>query len=293
MGRQVIDVTAFGGRTMPGWVRPTLLWTAAALGAVSLGWTAAPVVWRVMGEDGQIIPAVGAQAPVAARSDLGPLLAFAPFGQDSLPSPEPEVAGETSLGLTLLGVTIGNPVSASRAIVSGGDTPVASYPVGARITANADLAEVKPDHVVLRVDGRLETLSFADRSTVTARGAGNNLRNLIPQAALQTDPQPQQSDDPDAVIGRYRAAIQTDAQGVLDRLGVTPTDTGYLIGTNASPGVLQAGMRPGDVITSVNGQPVGKMDADREYFDVVAASGRARVELQRDGQAIVMSFPLR
>lgn len=287
----MIDIARLTGG-MPVRIWPAALWTLAAVTAINLGWSAAPVVWRLAGQDGQIIPAfAGPQATAAARTDLAPLLDFAPFGQDSLPTPEPQVTGETSLGLTLLGVTIGNPASASRAIISGGDTPVASYPVGARVLGNADVAEVNADHVVLRVDGRLETLSFADTGTATARAAGSNLRNLIPQAT-QAAPT-NTSNAPEDVINRYRAAIQADALGVLDRLGVTPTPDGYQIGVNASPGVLQAGMRPGDVITSVNGQRVGDMEADRQYFDQVAASGRARVELQRDGQAIVMSFPLR
>lgn len=281
--------------TMPGWAGPALLWTAAGVTAISLGWTAAPVVWRLMGQDGRVVPVAAPSDPTApaGRTDLGPLLDFAPFGRDSLPAPaEPQIGGETSLGLTLLGVTIGDPASASRAIISGGQVPVASYAVGARILADADLAEVNADHVVLRVDGRLETLSFADTATTTARAAGGNLRNLIPQATQAAAPDPA-SVAPEDVIARYRAAIQADARGVLDRLGVTPTDQGYQIGVNASPGVLQAGMRPGDTITSVNGQRVGDMEADRQYFDQVAASGRARVELQRDGQTIVMSFPLR
>ena len=83
------------------------------------------------------------------------------------------------------------------------------------------------------------------------------------------------------------------AQGVIDRLGLQITDQGYRVTENASSGVKQAGFKPGDVVTTVNGQKVGDITKDQSYFDEVAASGRARVELVRDGQTIIMSFPLR
>ncbi len=273
-------------------VPPAVVWLTAALAVVSLGAAAGPVVWRLAGDEGRIVAPAGA-APVteAARLDLGPILAFAPFGSTATPvAAAPEVAGETALGLTLLGVTIAIPASASRAIIAGGDAKVQSYSVGMAITATAMLAEVQPDHVVLDVGGRLETLSFAKRGAAPAPATGTDLRNLIPQAG-QAAPAP--SNEPDAVIARYRAAIQQDAQGVMNRLGLEITDQGYRITDAASPGVRQAGFRPGDVVTTVNGQKVGDMAADQRYFDEVAAAGRARVEIQRDGQAIVMTFPLR
>jgi general secretion pathway protein C len=57
--------------------------------------------------------------------------------------------------------------------------------------------------------------------------------------------------------------------------------------------VRDAGFRAGDVITRVNGQKVGDISVDQRYFDDVVLSGRARVEVLRDGQSIILSFPLR
>lgn len=290
----MIDLAAFEGRRIPpGWGR-TVLWGAAALCAISLGWAAAPVIWHLAGESGQIIPA-SAAAPdePATRTDLGPLLAFAPFGQDDMPVPEPQVTGGTDLGLTLLGVTIGNPVSASRAIIAGGGTPVASYPIGARITADVDLAEVNADHVVLRVDGQLETLFFTKRPQAAAPDATNDPRNTAPAAQPPAATPPDPASPLEQMIARYRQALEADAAGLLEGLGLTPAEGGYQVGDNPAPELAQAGFLPGDVITLVNGQRVGDIDADQQHFDDVVASGQLRVELQRDGQAIAMSFLLR
>ena len=67
---------------------------------------------------------------------------------------------------------------------------------------------------------------------------------------------------------------------------------GYRIAEQHDSGVGLAGLRAGDIVTSVNGQAVGDVEQDRSLFDNVAASGLARVEVQRDGRTIVLSFPL-
>jgi general secretion pathway protein C len=69
--------------------------------------------------------------------------------------------------------------------------------------------------------------------------------------------------------------------------------TAYQIATTAPPAVMQAGFQPGDLVTTVNGQRVGDVAQDQQYIDQIVAAGRATVEVQRDGQTIIMTFPLR
>lgn len=266
-------------------------WIGAAISAVSVGFAAGPVAWRLAGESGQVIgAATAAPASEALRVDLAPILAFAPFGRTVAVPASPQAVGETGLGLTLLGVTVSMPSSQSRAIIAGGDSGRAdSYAVGSNITAGATLAEVTRTHVVLSVEGRLETLSFAKPGATKAPAGRADLRNLIPSNTATASPA---ADGAEAVIARYRAAILQNPKSVMDRLGLEATGDGYRISDAASPGVRQAGFRPGDLVTSVNGQKVGDVASDQRYFDVVAASGKARVEVQRDGQTIVMTFPL-
>ena len=189
----------------------------------------------------------------------------------------------TETGLVLLGIALAEPASESRAIISGGDLPVSSYGAGSPISAAITLAEVLPDHVILQVNGQREALYFTQ---ATAATAGVDLQNLI--VSEDATPAP----DADTVIARYRAEIQQNPQTVMDRLGLEATDQGYRITDAAIPGVRQAGFQPGDVVTTVNGQAVGNVAADTVYFDEVAAGDRATVEVVRDGQTIIMTFPL-
>jgi general secretion pathway protein C len=69
-------------------------------------------------------------------------------------------------------------------------------------------------------------------------------------------------------------------------------DGGYRVGDAASAAVLRAGLRPGDLIATVNEQQVGNIEQDRELFEQVAAAGRARMAIVRGGERLVLSFPL-
>ena len=141
--------------------RRGLLWIAAAVVAVAAGIAAGPLAWRLAGGGRPPAPGPAAQqdggaAPVA----LDPIIALSPFGRVAEPpAPEPE-RQETGLSLVLLGVVIATDPRASTAILEGGSGPSRVYVVGAEVAPGATLEAVFVDHVTLRVDGRVETLSF-------------------------------------------------------------------------------------------------------------------------------------
>ena len=267
-----------------------VFWLVAGLAAISLGIAAGPVVWHMLGQVDGGAATLGAQAAAApptvdTPADIAAIIAFAPFGSAApVVAPPPLTIPATQLGLTLLGLTIATPASASRAIIGGGDKPVASYAVGDAITPAVTLSEVRPDHVILLVGGAPEALFFANATSGTAQAA-----ILIPIIADG----PSDPTNPDAVIAYYRDEILQNPQAVLDRLGLQATADGYLISDAADPDVRRAGFQPGDLVTRVNGQAVGDVASDQVYFDDIAASGRATVEVQRAGQIITMTFPLR
>ncbi|KZZ62765.1 hypothetical protein A3764_00950 [Sulfitobacter sp. HI0129] len=90
----------------------------------------------------------------------------------------------------------------------------------------------------------------------------------------------------------WRERIRANPAEVLDTIGLVPTDNGYRIADEHDTGVSRAGLQAGDVVTTVNGQAVGNVEQDRALYDSVAASGIARIEVERNGKTIVMSFPL-
>ena len=98
--------------------------------------------------------------------------------------------------------------------------------------------------------------------------------------------------DVETVAAEYRERLRDDPRRMLDDLGLVAAEGGYEVGEDPAKPLRRAGLEPGDVIAKVNGQQVGDIDRDRRFFDEVVASGRARLEVVRDGERITLSFPL-
>ncbi len=295
----------------------SLIWLAIILAGVSIGIASIPLPRRLAGESGLPQPApLGQPGEPAAAVSIDPILELSPFGRLIHATTAGSEAQETSLGLILHGVVIAARPEESSAIVSGPADRARVYRVGEDITTSASLDAVFGDHVVLQVGERSETLSFPKPEAVETTGDAATDSGVDALRALTTgdgeasgddaDSEPAPSDEPAepdelddaggdivAAIERYRSAIRDDPQAVLDDLGLVASDDGYRVDADASEALLVAGLLPGDVVSKVNGQQVGDIEADRQYFDDVTASGRARIEVARDGQRFVLSFPLR
>ena len=79
----------------------------------------------------------------------------------------------------------------------------------------------------------------------------------------------------------------------MDSVGVELVENGYRVKADPNIGVTLAGLKPGDVITRLNGEAVGDLNSDKQLYDDVAASGIARLEVVRNGRALLLTFPLR
>lgn len=277
--------------------------------AVSVGTVAGPVAWRLSGEpvSGAVVaPGAAAEIPAAGveRPDISGVLAANPFGAVIALETAAVPVGESDLGFTLMGVTLGNPEENSRAMIADSSALSKSYAVGAGLASGVTVSEINGDHVVLSVGGTLQTLSFPNTLATTvpppvagapaaAASGVAALNRLIPAEVSYFVAEPEEATDADSVIARYRAAIRQNPMSVMLRLGIEATDRGYLVTENTSQGVLNAGFRPGDVIRTVNGKAVGNLQSDVELFDQIALAGLAQVELVRGGEEIKLTFPLR
>lgn len=267
-------------------------WGLLALAGVlvlSLAVAVAQTTWHALGyfsggDPGEIIrPSSAAAKPV----DIAPIVALAPFGIPAAVESGPIEASTSSL--VLRGVVLARPQEKSSALVSDAGGEIASFSVGEKLPGGAVLDEVAADHVILIVSGRRERLGFPD---VAASAGVAAIRASIPgvagsSAASATAPSTQE------VIETYRRKIADNPQTVIDDLGVSATAEGYRVGQNLASGMRRAGLQPGDLVVRVNGVPVGDIEQDRQTFEDVTASGRARVEVIRDSRLLILSFPLR
>lgn len=172
-------------------------------------------------------------------------------------APKPADLPETNLKLTLRGLIASTKPDEARAIVADPSGKEDFYRIGDKLPGNAELVEIHPDRIVIRRGGRYETLKLPKESL--SMGSA-----LVPGAAV--DPAGGSLSGSAAAAPRrsyslreYRDTLLTDPQQVADLVRITPAyDNGGFAGYTLQPGrdasfLGRYGLRPGDVVTSVNG----------------------------------------
>ncbi|MEM8767707.1 MAG: type II secretion system protein N [Pseudomonadota bacterium] len=209
-------------------------------------------------------------------------------------------AVETRLPLELLGVFVAEEPEASAAIVAqkgkGGET----YLIGATLPGNAKLIEVHPEHIVLRRAGARETLRFPQVASNQLLADPPSAPSPTPSAGRSPPPtSAAPAETPRDLVTNYRDRSENDPEGTLKDIGITPvadgSAQGYRLDDSAtrSPYLSQTGLQPGDVVLSVNGQPVGNIQQDRRQLDNILAQGSARIEVQRGTRRFFVTASLK
>jgi general secretion pathway protein C len=279
-----------------------------------------------------VVPVSGARTianpnqPQITWQDIARINMFGVVGAQALveaPPEQQETAKETRLPLTLLGVFQAEHPEDSAAIVSQKGKSGQRYRIGQSLPGNAELIEVHGNYVVLRRAGVRETLTFPKSDDLLAgieeqRASNRNSAVITPpdrqrgrnsridrggrDAELA---QPATANTPQALpataqefVDQYRAQIDSDPAAALSSLGVEPVSSGaaegYRLGALAnSPLLRNTGLQAGDLLLSVNGQPVGDVGRDQLQLDNVLAQGSARLEIMRGERRFFVTASLK
>lgn len=267
------------GRRSPRQIGPVLL--AAALGAL-LVWQLVRLFWVLvtpLSPLGAWQPQAAAIASPAERralfTGLDPFFRTAPQG--------PASATVTALGLTLFGVNINEATGGGSAIIAGEDGVQTSYGVGEDIAPGVKLVGVAFDHVLLDRGGARESL-FLDQSG-NADGAGP----AVPLPA----PTPESGSAP---AGGTSAGGELSPTTLKAGVGFAPrTEDGRVTGLVVQPqgdGAIfrAAGLRPGDVIRSVNGRPVASAGDAASLASQIAPGARLSLEIERGANVVPIAL---
>jgi general secretion pathway protein C len=269
---------------------------------VRLGWH--------MGGHTSVLPLSTAVQPVvenaAPERDITAIIALAPFGQIAATQQVPQIRDAIAkIDLALRGVLVDPDPAQSRAyILAGGATSV--FRIGDDVQS-AELVAINADTITLMLGDQLQIVGFdgfLGRGTPLDQPKPSQQASLSDPFArlaaaivpgrgsidLRDGPPPETTDD---YINLWRDKIAQNPKAAMDSVGVELVENGYRIKADPNIGVALAGLRPGDVVTRLNGQAVGDLDRDRQLYDDVAAAGIARLEVVRDGQALLLTFPLR
>lgn len=264
---------------------------------IALGSLAAQLTWQIAEPD--LRPTVSIQIPVnvvPSTTSVGVPPSFADsadlplFGTPGEPAAvEPVVAPETQLRLRLIGLAASDVPEQGHAIIAESGSPERLYTVGDSVGGGqARLHQIHADRVILERNGRYETLRLPraegtiSSSPETARAQGSRIT-----APPATDvPRVQRSEwlsDPERLLGAIQAR-PVIRDNMLHGLEVRPT-------RNARQ-FQQAGLRPGDVITSVNGIPLSAIDDPDRLFEDLRSQAQVDIVVERDGQAVPFAVQL-
>jgi general secretion pathway protein C len=268
---------------------------------------------QTIGDTPQAIGGGNRPAPLSVREIIdsnlfGDGLADAPASLDDSPP-------DTRLRLTLEGVFHSADADQSAAIVAEQGRPGKLYVIGESLPGNAVLTEVFEDRIVFRRGASYETLRFSEEtpllrgetpvSAATASGQPTvsrqdrpNRANPIKRLSAGAGTSDTADRSLDEVVADYRDRLESDPEGTLNNLGLQPISTGaaegYRLGNLAqSPYLSGTGLQSGDIILSVNGNPVGNVSQDQMQIDNIMAQGSARLEVQRGNRRFFVTASLR
>lgn len=224
-------------------------------------------------------PAAASALPASGSASLNTVLNAHLFGLYRVSATSDiATAPETRLDLKLIGILAGSRTGESRALIAQQGSIEKSYAIGDDIVRGVTLQAIFPDRVILARDGQMETLRLDPLS-----GAGSA---YAPPAQVGSNDNGAAS----VSLSQARQEMLQDPNRAADYIRVQPNNPGgqlhgYRIypGKNASV-FTNAGLRPGDLVTSVNGTPLDDTQKALQMLNELSRAGSVSLTVDRGGQ---------
>lgn len=280
-----------------------ILWINLLLVAL-LAYTLAQLTWALLRDSADNL---AAPLPIATRASLPAETAKASLdnvaalhllGRSDVAAPveqaKPIDAPETRLNLTLRGLVSLSSQQNARAIIAQGAGEEQSFQVGDTVPGGAKLHEIHADRVILERGGRFETLTLPTEKMAMedppaqSASAPAGSRGGMP-GAPSVDARQLQS---------LRETIMKNPQEAMQLINAQPVmDGGEMKGYRVNPGrdrrlFNSVGLRPGDIVTSVNGIALNDMSQMGALFEQLSSAARLDVTVERGGQQTQLSLAL-
>lgn len=288
----------FQGVTLPSSVNIGRLTSGAnALLVLLLAYSMATLTWQLLPNSSpdstatSFAPLSSGMTQRSGGQDLGAVAMLHLLGEaGSVPvaNDEPIDAPETRLKFTLKGVFADSRKENAMAIIDSGSNDEKSYRIGDVVAGAATLHQILGDRVILKRGEQLETLYLPKEY------AGTNLpppqyNRAVPSnfggSAIGSTPRNDTSN-----MGDLRQKLMENPQDALQLINAQPVmENGQLTGFRVSPGKDRAlfarvGLRPGDVITAVNGMQLSDATQMGQVFQQLKSAQQLEVTLNRGGR---------
>jgi general secretion pathway protein C len=216
------------------------------------------------------------QAPQTARLNVAEIANGALFGNPKVQDANAADARPTNIPLVLTGVIAVQDPRNGLAILGENAQAAKVYAVGDSVPGGVTLHSVYNDRVILDRNGSLESLALPRQ---------NN-------GALPTAPPPSAAVLPteNPIAERMRQLVSSEPGVISDIMRPQPVFAqGKQRGYRVYPGrnrqaFVRLGLRPGDLVTAINGTPLDDPSRGQEIFATIGTSSEAHVTVVRNGQ---------
>jgi general secretion pathway protein C len=255
-------------------------WLGLLLALLFFAWVSSRLTWRVIEPMPELPTQVQApDRPVAQRQEnpAKVILDAHLFGR-------PEVAAAVKqapvsrIDLRLFGV-LSTGDKTGLAMIGRTQRDLKLYRVEDRLPGAARLLEIHADHVLIESNGRQEVLLLKPDT---------KLFELRPETAVE-------SPADGLGLSQLRAQLLAQPARMQQLLSIEPVQRdGRLIGYGVSPmpaaeaAFRELGLRPGDVVTSVNGISLDSPDSSLEALQRFSQAGEVSLVVDRGGQRITL-----
>jgi len=224
----------------------------------------------------------GAHAPQNSSIDIASIVAAHLFGVAEVSPQSEESARESTANLVLTGTIATQDPKHGVAIISDGG-PARVYTVGGKV-GGASLFSVYLDHVILDRGGTLETLKLPRLQLIGREPIARRQIGSTGNVATSLD--------------NVRRLVQADPGLLNEIIRAVPSfdnKANKLRGFRVYPGRNRSafstlGLRPGDLVTAINGTPLDDPQHGQEIFNTLQSSATAAVSVDRGGQNVELSL---
>lgn len=196
------------------------------------------------------------------------------FGHAELAASDAANAPRTSMPLVLAGLLAANDPEAGYAIVGESAAAAKLHAVGSTLPGGARLHSVYGDRIVIERGGVLESLMLPKQLLAT----------MTPAAALPV------ANDNAGVVDRMRQAIQQNPGALSDVIRSQQViaggkQRGFRLYPGRNPAAFsRLGLRPGDLVTAINGTPLDDPSRGEEVMRTLGSAPEVRVTIMRNGR---------
>jgi len=265
------------GRVQAVLSHPAMPATTTVAALLLLCWTLAQGTWRVLQPASPAVARGGADL-----TDLRGLRGVQLFGRATARAPAAEASvAPSNLNMTLTGVAARASGGCALVIVQG--QPEAAFCSGEEVSPGVRLDTVERDRIVIVRNGVREAVFMKDAE-------GGAVGVVVPPPPIV---QPIGTDR--QLVDRRQLQQQLGRPEFLNQALIVPNPDGGFLVRQVQAGSLyeKLGLRPGDVIKNVNGQPLTSMDDVMRLYQQFGTAQRVLVDVQRQGRSETLYYDMR